>query len=486
MTTQRTTNGRRRGALGATSLGLVLAMGCGGDDPPPSSADGGTETSTEPTTGSGADESGSTGEAMGPVPTWHQDIAPIVVGRCAGCHDDGGVGPFSLADYDAAFPWAPILTEAVHAGTMPPFAADDTSECEMNYGWQDDLRLSDEDKQLLQEWADGGAPEGDPAAAAPLPVPPDTALTEVDQSLPMTGAVTIGGTQDEFLCFSLDPQLEEDRYLRALQIEPGNDKIVHHVLIYVDEEGESAGLAGPDGSYPCSGGGVQGQLIGAWAPGALPNRTPEGVGMRVPAGSRIVMNVHYHPTGAGDEVDDGTRIDFDWLEEVPAFRGELALIGNGQGLLPGPNDDGGIEFRIPAGVSDHVESMLFTLPADIPEIRLWQVGSHMHYLGVDMIIGVRRSASQGPAEECLLHTPTYSFEWQRVYAYDADLDDLPRLAGGDELYMRCTYDNTLNTPGVVEALGQMGLSEPVEVVLGEETLDEMCLGIYGVIFPNLF
>ncbi|MEX1369086.1 MAG: hypothetical protein AB1Z98_38520, partial [Nannocystaceae bacterium] len=288
-----------------------------------------------------------------------------------------------------------------------------------------------------------------------------------------------------FLCFSVDPELTEDAYLQAMQIVPGNDKIVHHVLIYVDEDGSSAEAAGEDGWYPCSGGGAQGNLVGAWAPGSLPLRTPPDVGFAVPAGSRLVMNIHYHPNGV-PEVDDSTGIDIDWMDERPPYLAQLELIGNGQGLLPGPNDEGGIEFRIPPGVSDHTESMLFTLPSSLPELRLWTIGSHMHYVGVDMIIGVARETSPGPEEECLLHTPTYSFEWQRSYEYDRTLDELPRIAGGDKLFMRCTYDNTMDNPGVVEALQQQGLDAPIEVFLGEETLDEMCLGIYGLIVPNVF
>ena len=467
----------------------MITTGCKDEAPAPADEATTTTDGGDPATSTAAvDGTGSTGSSMDDPspPTWHQDVAPIVVTKCAGCHYEGGVAPFSVADYEAAAPWAEILVEAVQSGAMPPFAADDSDECQMQYGWRDDLRLSDDEKQQLRDWADAGAPEGDPDSAAPIDEPPSVELTDVDTHLEMEGAVTIGGSQDRFLCFSLDPQLTEDAYLQALQIVPGNEKIVHHVLIYVDDDGSTAGLPGPDGSYPCSGGSLQGDLIGAWAPGMLPTRTPPDVGMLVPAGARLVMNIHYHPTGVGDEVDDATGIDLDWMEERPSWVAELSLFGNGQGLLPGPNDDEHPGFAIPAGVSDHTEAMLMTLPGGIPEVRLWEIGAHMHYLGVDMIIGVQRNASTGPAEECLLHATRYSFEWQRLYVYDTDFEDTPRIAGGDRLYMRCTYDNTLGNPGVVEALGQQGLDAPVDVGLGEETLDEMCLGVYGIAYPNVF
>jgi hypothetical protein len=485
--------GSIRGAQGSLAWGLAalaLTLGACKDDAPDGDA-GGTGDDAGLTTGStsGADESGSgsTGAGVDPAaPTWYQDIAPTVIAKCSGCHHEAGVAPFSLADYESAAPWAMAVADAVESHRMPPFAADDTDECQMNHGWQDDLRLSDEETQALRAWADAQAPEGDPATAAPVAQPPSVELTTVDLRLEMPSAVTIGGPSDEFLCFSLDPGLTEDRYLQALQIVPGNDKIVHHVLIYVDATGESATQAGADGWFECSGGSIGGDLIGAWAPGALPARTPEGAGMLVPAGARLVMNVHYHPTGGGDEVDDATAIELDWLDDRPAWLAQFALVGNGDGLLPGPNDDGGIEFRIPPNVSDHTETMLYTIPPEYPELRLWGVGAHMHYVGVDMLIGVQRETSPGPDTECLLHTPYYSFEWQRLYTYDNTLDDAIRIQGGDKLYMRCIYDNTLANPGVAEALQQQGLSEPIEVVLGEETLDEMCLGVYGIAVPNVF
>jgi hypothetical protein len=486
-----TIEGTNRGAQGSLvwmTAALTLALGGCKDEGTHGDA-GGTGDEAGSTTAAGGDETatGTTGVGVDPnAPTWYQDIAPTVVAKCSGCHRAGGVAAFSLATYEEAAPWAMALANAVETRRMPPFAADDTAECQMGHAWKEDLRLSDQERQDLRAWADAAAPEGDPAAAAPVPEPPPVELTTVDTTLAMDASVVIGGEHDEFLCFSLDPELTEDRYLQALQIVPGNERIVHHVLIYVDLEGGSAELAGPDGSFPCEGGSLEGELIGAWAPGAMPARTPEGSGMRVPAGARLVMNVHYHPTGAGDEVDDSTAIQIDWLDARPAWVAQLALVGNGDGLQPGPNDESGVEFRIPAGVSGHTETHLVEVPPQYPELRLWAIGAHMHYVGVDMLIGIQRNTSPGPETECLLHTPYYSFEWQRLYTYDNTLDGAVRVAGGDVLYLRCTYDNTMNNPGVVEALGQQGLDAPVEVRLGEETLDEMCLGVFGIAVPNIF
>lgn len=495
------TNSRRRTArILAMAATLALPMlGCA-DEPEPgagsdegsTSEDGSTSVvstsgETDAATTGTTDVEPSTGAAetsVADAPTWHQDIAPIVVGRCAGCHREGGIAPFSFEAYDGAAPLAEAIVASVGAGAMPPWGADETEECTPPLGFKDDLRISDADLDLLTAWADAGAPEGDAASAAELPTPPSLELEAVDQRLTMANPVTIDGATDQFMCFSLDPELTEDQFLKAIQIVPDNDKIVHHVLIYIDEDGVTAGQ-GEEGVYPCSGGALDGDLIGAWAPGALPNRNPPDTGMLVPAGARLVMNIHYHPTGLGPEVDAETTLELDWHDERPAWASQLTLIGNFEGgpLQPGPGDRGGPEFRIPAGAENHTEEMLFTVPDSIPEVRLWEVGTHMHYVGVDMIMGVRRGG--GSETECLLQTPRYDFEWQRQYVYDGTLDEVPRVRAGDEIYLRCNYNNSLSNAHVADALAEQGLDAPVDVFLGEETLDEMCLGVFGIAFPNV-
>ena len=208
--------------------------------------------------------------------------------------------------------------------------------------------------------------------------------------------------------------------------------------------------------------------------------------MRVEAGSRIVLNIHYHPTGV-EEQDSSTAIHMRRYAGVPEYVGLLALVGNegsaSGGLMPGPNDANGVpEFRIPAGAVGHTEQMLIDVGDELPEVRVFGTTSHMHYVGTDMLIGVQRKDPEPGvlAEECLLQTPRWDFQWQRGYNYAADLDDLPRVHPGDKVSLRCTYDNSLGNPFVVQALAEQGLDAPKDVHLGESTLDEMCLGVFGV------
>jgi hypothetical protein len=106
----------------------------------------------------------------------------------------------------------------------------------------------------------------------------------------------------------------------------------------------------------------------------------------------------------------------------------------------------------------------------------------MHYVGVDMKITLEHAG--GTDTECLIQTPHWDFNWQRGYAYDAAYEDLPAMRDGDTLHFRCVYDNTLGNLNVLGALQARRLANPVEVRLGEDTLDEMCLGAIGIISPN--
>jgi hypothetical protein len=458
---------------------------------------------TEVPSGEGEDEgesgsesgTGETGEPDGLAQetTWHQHIAPLLTEKCSGCHRDGGIGPFALDDYEQAAMFAELSLGAIESGQMPPWGQDETEECVPRHGFKHDPRLSDDQLELFADWIGDGKLEGDPASAAELPVPPSLELDDADLRL-TTPAIEISPGNDQFWCFVLDPEFTDTTFVDATQITAGNDSIVHHVLIYLDETGQSEQLAGDDGRYECFGGPGLGQptLIAAWAPGVPPNLLPDQVAMNIPVGSKLVVNVHYHPSGEV-QTDPGTSLDIRLEKGAPLYFGQLALIGNfggslggGMGLQPGPNDQtDNPEFRIPSGVDDHTETMIFRIPPEFPPLKIWSVGSHMHYVGTDMLIGLDRvepEAGTGIDQDCLVQTPNYSFEWQRGYAFDAPLDEVPTALPGDFLYLRCKFNNSMSNPYVVDALGEQGLDAPVDVYLGEETLDEMCLGVFGVAY----
>lgn len=494
---------------------VLFASACGGNEQSRAAPSGGAESasgaggasgaasSAGSPSRSGAGNAAGSSSMSGDAPTWHADIAPLVAGRCQGCHREGGIAPFSLETYSQAKMWSGSFDAALRSGSMPPFLAAATGDCQPRFGFKDDLRLSAEQIDSFKRWNDAGCPEGDPDSAAPLPAPPQLDLEGAEVEVKIPAPVTIEGPGDRFLCFSLEPDfaalratgpeaaLLGDRVLiDGAQVHPGNSAIVHHVLVFTDQDGKSARLAGDQGYYDCFGGPQLDApgLVMVWAPGATPITAPAGVAMALPSTGRLVMQVHYHPTGSA-QTDDATSVQLRrYRAGIPEYIGALSLVGNapsqqadGLGLQPGPNDAGArAEFRVPAGAVDHTETMLLSLGA-AANFKLWAIGTHMHYVGTDMRIGVtRRAPTDEPAEECLLDTPRWDFNWQRGYLYDAPIDQAPSLKAGDVLNLRCTYDNSLSNPFVASALAEQGLSAPRDVVLGEETLDEMCLGIFGI------
>jgi hypothetical protein len=484
-------------ALKARSLSVVASLfvslwllACGSNSDAPNGAAG--------ASGS-AGTSGTGGAVSGDAPTWHADIAPLVSEHCQSCHSDGGIAPFALRTYAEAKMWAGTFEGVLPSGFMPPFLAATTPDCQPRFGFKDDLRLTPAEIELFIRWNAAGCPEGDPKTAAVVPAPPQLELSDAQVNVAIPTPITVTGPEDKFVCFSLTPDLSSlratgpeaallgDRVLiNAAQIHPGNSAIVHHVLVYTDETGQSAALAGDKGYYDCFGGPKLDapSLVMAWAPGGTPLAAPEGVAMVVPSKGRLVMQVHYHPSST-PQTDAATSLQLrGYGAGIPTYVSTLKLIGNARnqaaGLQSGPGDASVPEFRIPAGATAHTEAMLFPMPANSPAYRLWAVGTHMHYVGTDMRIGITRAVPGAePADECLLDTPKWDFDWQRGYRYDVAIEQAPTVKAGDVLNLRCTYDNSMQNGEVADAIFEQGLTEPRDVVLGEETLDEMCLGIFG-------
>ncbi|MEN0060731.1 MAG: hypothetical protein AAGA48_01205 [Myxococcota bacterium] len=406
-------------------------------------------------------------------PTYYQDVAPLLAERCEGCHRSGGIGTFPFESYDAVAPLAPLIAESTASGQMPPWPAVESETCTPPHGWVDDLRLTDHAIDLLTAWDAAGAPAGE---VAEVVVPPDlTALPEPSLTLTPSTSVTIEGTEDQYLCRSLDPGLDAPVWITGLQVQPGDPAVVHHALVFADPTGASASRG--DDVWPCFGGsGVPNtSLLQPWAPGQLPYELPPDTGFPLPAGGRFVVSTHYHPV-PGEVHEDASSLEIRFSPTPPARRALVTLIGNGRGLQPGPSDRGAPEFRIPSGAKNHVETMVFDNPADALTFKVFSVGGHLHWVGTSIEVRIERA----DGDTCLLNIPDWDFDWQMLYRYDAPFDALPEIRPGDRLVVRCTYDNTLDNPEVATLLAEEGLTEPIDVELGEATTDEMCLTMLGL------
>ncbi len=435
-----------------------------------------------------------------PKPTsFHADIAPIVQSRCQSCHHDGGIAPFSLVSYDDLRSRGHLALSNVTSRTMPPWGAFDSPECKLKRPLADDLRLTDAEVATFEKWVNEGMVEGDPASA-PAPKQFTTAAFTATNDYGIIKPFGLkAGTLDTIRCFPIDPGFTQDVWIAGSNVVPGDPRVVHHVIVYQDPNGEGPAKADETGSYSCFGGpGVSNtSLMVAWAPGVPPASYGENAGMKLKKGSRLVLQVHYHPAAVGQDAVDATRFQLRVLQERPRYVTQIVLIGNAENadgivkLLPSADDPpAGPAFLIPANKTGHVESMTLTVPeklgsAYVPTMKLFALGAHMHWAGVDMKIEIDRAhpTEEQPPNECLLQTAKYDFNWQRAYAYTGDYDTLPEIGPNDRLKFTCTYNNTTNNRYITKALSEQRLSSPVDIHLGETTLDEMCLGAFVLMRP---
>ena len=232
------------------------------------------------------------------MPTYNKDIAPILWKNCAGCHRPGEIGPFSLLTYKDAAKRSSFLEEITASRKMPPWKP------EPGFGsFHDERRLTDKEIRLIADWVDAGAPEGDVKDLQPKPSfvegwqlgKPDLVLKASEPvSVPASG-------RDMYRCLVIPIPIDSDRTVAAVEFRPGNRRVVHHALLYLDSKGAARKMdeADPGPGYASFGG--PGILptggLGGWAPGSMPRFLPDGVGKFLRKGSDLVLQIHYHPDG---------------------------------------------------------------------------------------------------------------------------------------------------------------------------------------------
>ncbi len=387
-------------------------------------------------------------------PTFAKDVAPILQKNCQQCHRPGQVGPFSLVTYEQARKRADDLASQVLERKMPPWKPDPT----VGPGFKHSKALSTEEIATIAAWAESGAPEGNPDD---LPTPPTYrdgwSLGDPDLVLeaPEDFAIPAEGG-DIYRCFVIPTNLPKDMYISAIEYHPGNRKVVHHVLAYVDTAGQARKRdeADPGLGYSCfSGPGIEihGDL-GGWAPGNEPAFLPEGVGRILPSKADVVMQVHYHPSGKPET--DRTRIGI-YFAKKPIKQ----ILHWSASLNP--------RLKIPAGAKNYLveagykgtEKKGWVVPMDVTALG---VTPHMHKLGRDMTMTVTYPDGR---DQDLIRIGDWDFNWQNTYYFEEPID-LPK---GTVLKVRAHYDNTTDK----------------EVKWGEATTDEMCIGFIAVVQKGL-
>ncbi len=370
------------------------------------------------------------------IVTYAEHIAPILHKHCLECHRKGQIGPFAMDDFDEIVGWAEMMRETIDQERMPPWHAAPPHDRFLG------SRIMDEtEKSLVRRWVDQGMPAGN-LDETPMPPPfvdgwalsrtPDMVLEMASQSMEIPAQGTV-----DYQYFVIDPGFESDQWVSESQVVPGNAAVVHHAICFVRP---------PDGSEFKGVG-----WLGAYVPGQRPAVLPPGHARLVPAGSKLVFQMHYTPTGKPET--DTTRLGIVFTEREDVTHEVVTLLSMEQ------------SFEIPVGAKHHaVTASLNRFPR---HGRLLSITPHMHYRGsafqLQTLIGEQRAE--------LLSVPHYDFNWQHDYRLrePVELDDITRLE------FTAWFDNSANNPWN---------PDPNQVVTwGEQTWEEMAVAFFDIAEP---
>ena len=356
--------------------------------------------------------------------TYASHIAGILHKHCADCHHPGTAAPFSLLSYDDAKNNAAMIKEVTGLHIMPPWHADP------RYGhFANERRLSSSEISQIASWVDGGMPAGDLSKAPSPPVfqegwllgKPDIVF-QIPEEVKIQAKGTVG-----YKYFKTKTNFKEDMWLQAAEAKPGNRSVVHHIIVFYKEPGI--------GKRPV--------WIAATAPGAAPVIHPQGTGRRIPAGSEIIWQIHYTPTGK--EETDRSEVAFVFCKDKPRQNVETHGIANSMFLIP------------PLAFNHEVVSSI-TAKKDAVILAFFP---HMHLRGKDFEYQLHHPDGK---IETILSVPQYDFNWQNTYRLKEPL----KVPKGSKIKCIAHFDNSKLNP-----------ANPAPwkpVFWGEQTWEEMMIG----------
>ncbi len=358
-------------------------------------------------------------------PTFVDDIAPILHGNCTSCHQPGEIGPMALRTYSEVRPWARSIARAVENRDMPPWDADP------GYGpFVNDISLSDEEIATILGWVSSGAPrgDGDEAVYEPATRRGDWALGEPDWVYEFAPFDVAADGPDQFALLPIEVDFEEDRWIRAVEVQPGDREVLHHFILWRSATASD----------------LRDGFINAWAAGIGSIEFPVGSARLLEKGQKMIGDFHYHPSGKA--ATDRTRIGV-WFAEPKEVEKELVGIW-------AMNDS----FTIPAGEPNYEARASFSLSEDA---LVHSLVPHMHYRGKDMTFTAVLPSGN---ERELLKVSRYDFNWQAAYKFAEPV----ALPAGTRVNVLAHWDNSADNPHNPDPT--------VDVTWGTESTDEMLIG----------
>jgi hypothetical protein len=369
--------------------------------------------------------------------TYSRHVARVLQKHCLECHRTGEIGPFAMDSYDEVAGWADTMLETIDNGRMPPWHADPDHGNFSNARYMPDV-----DKKILRDWVAGGLKQGDETELPKqiefvrdwqLERQPDLIVEMRNRPFDVKKEGVV-----EYQYFVVDPDLEEDKWVTGAQVIPGCRAVVHHAIVFVRP---------PDGSR-FSGAG----WLTAYVPGQRLVSLPVGHARKVPAGSKLVYQMHYTPNGSVQQ--DTTKIGLLFGDEKDVTHEVFTVMGIDQ------------EFEIDPNVSDH--KVAVKVPGLPEHGHLMAVTPHMHYRGKSF-----RLLTGQDTPQMLLNVPGYDFNWQHTYEF---MEPIP-LANLDDLRFEVTFDNSSGNPFN---------PDPARAVYwGDQTWEEMAVAFFAVSVPRI-
>jgi tetratricopeptide (TPR) repeat protein len=390
-----------------------------------------TKSNTEDTAAGLASNPVGAGSApAGPI-TYYKQIAPIMYKSCAPCHRPGEPGPFPLLTYNDVRKRGQQIATVTKRRYMPPWLP------EAGLGnFAGERRLTGVEIATIEEWVRQGAPAGTPSDAPPPPnfIPgwqlgkPDMVIeAAAPYHLPAEGP-------DQYWNFVLPLQVTGTRWVKAIEIRPGNLSAVHHANVVVDVQIDRSRL--PAHAAPHAEQGFDGfagmDMSNApvtfepdsdshflfWKPGETAWVEPADMAWRADPGTNLLLNVHMRTTGKPELVQPSIGLYF-----TPDAPTKFPM------MLP-LEHDGALD--IPAGNNDFQVSDDFTVPVDLDLLAVYP---HAHYLG-HVLEGY--ATLPGGTRKWLVRITDWDPSWQAVYHYATPVF----LPQGTVISMRYHYDNS--------------------------------------------
>jgi Copper type II ascorbate-dependent monooxygenase, C-terminal domain len=389
--------------------------------------------------------------------TFTHDVAPLLYKHCVGCHHPNDIAPMSLLTYKDARPWASAVKEAVLSRKMPPWQADS------RYGhFTNDPRLTPRELAVIQQWVDQGAKEGDPADLPPTPkFETGWKIGQPDAVIPIPNDFVVKpNAPDEYVYLRAPTNFNEDRWVTAVELKPGNRRVVHHAHVYVykdkkasseDAKDDNAskddkkasvepfvkrdglnhinpampviddGCNAPDDGNVPGGKRSENNILGSYLPGKEPDVFPLGLARKIPKGAILEFQIHYNANSISKEETDRTSVGLIFAKEPPAQPLRRLDISN-------------YLFQIPAEDPDHKVTACYTFDRDV---NLMSYTAHMHLRGKDMTF---QAVHPDGRRETLLSVPNYDFNWQTEYR----LQNHVPIERGTRIVITAHFDNSKN------------------------------------------